>query len=72
MSKFTFHVIDNKTNKEANTRIIAETERWAKDLMSMDLEGWAIEEDGTLILLDECGKYAYAPLDRFTVVISSI
>jgi hypothetical protein len=33
-----------------------------------DMEGFAILEDGTLILVDECGSFAYCPPDRFQVV----
>ena len=32
-------------------------------------EGWAIEEDGNLVLMDECGQFAYPPdPSRFKVV----
>lgn len=67
----TFLVIDNKTKKEANTYKIAKDEKWAHDLIYMDIEGWAIEEDGTLVLLDECGHYAYAPPDRFSIKVTA-
>ena len=63
-----FIVIDKKTSKEADEYEIALHEDWAKDLMYCDMEGFAIEQDGTLILLDECGKFAYCPSDRFEVV----
>ena len=63
----TFTVIDTKTGKEADTYKIASKEEWAKGLCYCDMEGFAIEEDGTLILLDECGRYAYCPKERFEV-----
>ena len=63
-----FHVIDKKTGREADPYKIALKEDWAKGLIYCDMEGFAIEEDGTLILLDECGRHAYCPDGRFTVV----
>ena len=46
---------------------IALNEDWAKHLCYCDMEGFAIQEDGTLILTDECGKFAYCPEGRFLV-----
>lgn len=63
----TFIVIDNKTGKEADTYNIALHEDWAKHLCYCDMEGWAIEDNGTLLLVDECGKFAYADRERFKV-----
>ena len=63
----TFIVIDNKTGKEADTYNIALHEDWAKHLCYCDMEGFAIEEDGTLLLVDECGQFAYADRERFKV-----
>lgn len=64
----TFSVIDTKTGKEADEYEIALHEDWAKHLCYCDMEGWAIENDGTLLLVDECGQYAYADRERFKVV----
>lgn len=64
-----FSVIDNKTGKEADLYKIALKEKWAKGLMYCDMEGFAIEEDGTLILLDECGRHTYCPEGRFTIIM---
>lgn len=64
----TFHVIDILTGKEADPYDIALNENWAKDLMYCDMEGFAIEEDGSLILVDECGRFEYCPIGRFEVV----
>lgn len=64
----TFRVIDKITGEEPDTWEIAATENWAKSLMYCDIEGFAVEEDGTLILMDECGKFEYCPVDRFRVV----
>lgn len=68
MSNFSFRVIDNKTGKEADTYKIALKEDWAKGLMYCDMEGFAIHEDGHLLLLDECDNFAYCPNDRFTII----
>ena len=64
----TFTVIDTKTGKEADEYNIALHEDWAKHLCYCDMEGWAIENDGTLLLVDECGQFAYADRERFKVV----
>ena len=64
----TFTVIDTKTGEEADEYEIALHEDWAKHLCYCDMEGWAIENDGTLLLVDECGRCAYADRERFKVV----
>jgi hypothetical protein len=63
----TFNVIDTKTGKYPDLRKIALEEDWAKGLMYCDMQGFAIEEDGYLLLMDECGNMAYCPPDRFTL-----
>lgn len=62
-----FKIIDKKTGKEADVEDIALHEDWAKGLVYCDIEGFAITEDGELILADECGKFAYCPDDRFEI-----
>lgn len=63
-----FTVLDTKTGKEADTYKIALKEEWAKSLCYCDMEGFAVEEDGTLLLVDECGKFEYCPEGRFKIV----
>lgn len=63
-----FRVIDNKTGKEANVDEILDNEEWADSLIYCDIEGFALLESGSLVLLDECGNFEYCPSDRFTVV----
>lgn len=63
-----FSVIDNKTGKVADAEGIALNEEWANDLIYCDMEGFAITEAGSLILVDECGHFDYCPEGRFTVV----
>lgn len=66
--EFPFCVFDKKKNKEADFYKIALKEDWAKCLCYCDMEGFAITQDGMLILLDECGRYTYCPDNRFKVV----
>ena len=63
-----FTVIDKKTGKYPDYCKIALNEEWAKGLIYCDMEGIAIEEDGALLLLDECGNQRYCPSDRFEIV----
>lgn len=66
--EFPFCVFDKKKNKEADCYKIALKEDWAKCLCYCDMDGFAITQDGMLILLDECGRYTYCPDNRFKVV----
>ena len=66
-----FVVIDKKTKKEADCYKIALKEDWAKRLCYCDMDGFAITQEGMLILLDECGQYTYCPDNRFKVVAES-
>ena len=66
-----FSVIDNKTGEYPDLYKIALKEEWAKGLMYCDMEGFSINEDGQLILSDECGNFVYCPSDRFTVVFEN-
>ena len=63
-----FSVIDNKTGEYPDLYTIALKEDWAKGLLYCDMEGFSVNEDGQLILSDECGKFVYCQSDRFTVV----
>lgn len=62
-----FTVIDTKTGEYPDLRDIALNEDWAEGLMYCDMEGFAIQEDGYLILMDECGNCTYAPAGRFEI-----
>lgn len=64
-----FNVIDLTTNKEPDLEVIALNEKWAQGLIYCDMEGFHIDEDGTLCLADECGNYRYCPHDRFKVEV---
>jgi hypothetical protein len=63
----TFRVIDLQTGQKPDGEQIALKEDWAKHLIYCDIEGFVVEEDGSLVLLDECGNFAYCPEGRFKV-----
>ncbi|MDD5708661.1 MAG: hypothetical protein PHR35_22325 [Kiritimatiellae bacterium] len=68
-----FRVVDLTTGTEADLSELVlaaqhNDESWARDLIYCDMEGFAVMEDGTLLILDECGNVAYAPEGRFQVV----
>jgi hypothetical protein len=63
-----FTVIDNKTGNYPDVERIALEEEWARHLCYCDIDSFAITEDGTLILMDDCGRCACCPDGRFTVI----
>ena len=63
----TFEVIDPKTGEYPDLEHIARTEEWVQNLSPLDMNMFCIDEDGNLLLMDECGNYAYCPEDRFQV-----
>lgn len=67
-----FDVIDKTTGKYPDLETIARKEEWAKDLIYCDMDGFCISEDGDLILIDDCGNFAYCPVDRFEVIIKEV
>ena len=58
-------VVTELDRSEPDLEKIAETEEWAQGLMSMDMDGFAIDAEGGLFLMDECGQYRYPPQGRF-------
>lgn len=62
----TFRVIDNKTGKEPTQRVIDNIAKKNK-LMLFDIDQFAYCEDGSIILLDDCGNIAYCDSKRFKV-----
>ena len=62
-----FDVVDTKTGQYPDWEHIARTEDWADGLVYCDIDGIAIREDGSLILLDECGNCVSCPRDRFEI-----
>lgn len=63
-----FTVIDKATGKYPDLKQLALKEEWAQNLIYTDMEGFCINEDGNLLLTDECGNVAYCPPGRFRVV----
>lgn len=63
-----FSVIDPETGKYPDLEHVAMHEPWAKGLIYCDMEGFAIDEGGLLLLMDECGNFRYCPPERFTVI----
>lgn len=64
MTNPTFRVL-NPDGSEPDLAEIARTEEWAKGLVYCDMEGFAMFEDGALVLLDECGNWRCPPEGRF-------
>ena len=62
-----FDVIDAKTGEYPDLEKIALTEEWAQGLVYCDMDGFAVREDGSLILLDECGNCVSCPPRRFEI-----
>ena len=62
-----FDVIDTKTGEYPDLEKIALTEEWAQGLVYCDMDGFAVLEDGSLILLDECGNCVSCPPGRFEI-----
>ena len=63
-----FDIIDTKTGWYPDVEKIALSEDWAKGLIYCDIDCFAMQGDGTLILIDDCGNIAYPPAGRFEVV----
>ena len=64
-----FTVIDPKTGGYPDLENIVLHEEWAKGLVYCDMEGFAIQEDGSLVLMDQCGGFRYCPDGCFEVVL---
>lgn len=62
-----FDVIDTKTGEYPDLGKIALTEEWARGLVYCDMDGFAVREDGSLVLLDECGNCVSCPPGRFDI-----
>ena len=63
-----FDIIDTKTGWYPDVEKIALSEDWAKGLIYCYIDCFALQGDGTLILIDDCGNIAYPPAGRFEVV----
>lgn len=63
----TFKVMDITTGREVSAD---KTEQIAKDygLMEMDIDQFCINEDGHLLLADDCGKSAYIDIEKYKLM----
>ena len=62
-----FQILDKKTMKEVSLDDFTELAK-NNDLMEFDIEGFALQEDGTLLLCDECGRFAYVPREEKYII----
>lgn len=62
-----FDVVDTTTGKYPDWERITIEEPWANRLVDCDMDGIAIREDGSLILLDEYGNCVSCTPDRFEI-----
>ena len=62
-----FQILDKKTMKEVGLDDFTALAR-NNNLMEFDLEGFALQEDGTLLLCDECGRFAYIPREEKYII----
>lgn len=65
----TFEVKDLMTGEYPDLEKIAKTEDWASGLVYCDMQGFQIDEDGSLYLADECGNSCPCPRDRFYITV---
>lgn len=61
-----FEIIDKKTGRPPTERVITNIAK-KQGLMEMDIDQFAVCEDGQIILLDDCGRVAYCDMSRFEV-----
>ena len=62
-----FQVLDKESMKEVNLADFTELARNGR-LMEFDIEGFAVQEDGTLLLCDECGRFTYVPREEKYII----
>ena len=67
MTNRSFTVIDKKTGRYPDVVKICKKEEWASNLIYCDIDGFAITEDGGMVLMDECGNVASCPCNRFEI-----
>ena len=63
----TFKVIDKKTGKEPTYRVIQNIAKRG-GLLEMDIDQFFVGEDGSLVLVDDCGNMTYCDTKRFKIV----
>ena len=65
-----FKVIDAKTGKEPTSRVIDNIAKKG-GLLVMDIDQFFVGEDGSLVLVDDCGNMTYCDAKRFKVAVES-
>ena len=63
-----FHVIDQKTGKEPTDRVITNIAKKG-GLMTMDIDGFYVGEEGDLVLVDDCGNAIWVDQERFKIIL---
>ena len=61
-----FKVIDTKTGKEPTDRVISNIAKRG-NLIECDIDQFFVGEDGSLVLMDDCGNISYVDTGRFKV-----
>lgn len=61
-------IIDNTTGRPPSEKLI---DRIAKEygLMEMDIDQFAVTEDGHVVLIDDCGRCSYVDTEGFNLRI---
>ena len=63
-----FHVIDKKTGKEPTDRVLTNIAKKG-GLMTMDIDGFYVGEEGDLVLVDDCGNATWVDQERFNIIL---
>ena len=65
-----FKIIDKKTGKEPTERVIQNIAKRG-NLIPCDIDGFYIDEDGQIILVDDCGNCTWLDMSRFKVELQT-
>ena len=61
-----FKIIDKETGKEPTDKVITAQARLG-NLITRDIDGFYVGEDGQIILVDDCGNCTWLDMNRFKV-----
>ena len=65
-----FKIIDRETGKEPTDEVITGGAELG-NLMTCDIEGFYVGEDGQIILVDDCGNCTWLDMNRFKVELQT-
>ena len=65
-----FKIIDRKTGKEPTDRVIQNIAKRG-NLISCDIDGFYVADDGQIILVDDCGNCTWLDMNRFKVELQT-